>query len=159
DSDCRTHDGPGPVAGCWLQVFRRAAQSARLRHLPGACVCESMNSHGFRCKLQLKPGMNGADNPKEPFDSSDTVKKRILIIDDDNEVRSLLSRTLSQAGFEVFTVARGEEVTRLCRQQSMDLVIVDMIMPEKDGLETLMEIRRGSPKCRILAMSGAPRTN
>ena len=118
-----------------------------------------MNSHGFHCKLRLKLGLNGADNPKEPFDSNDTVKKRILIIDDDNEVRSLLSRTLSQAGFEVFTVASGEEGTRLCRQQSMDLVIVDMIMPEKDGLETLMEIRRGSPKCRILAMSGAPRTS
>ena len=95
--------------------------------------------------------------PKSP--SSGKVKKRILIIDDDNEVRSLLSRTLSQAGFEVFTVGSGEEGTRLCRQQSMDLVIVDMIMPEKDGLETLMEIRRSSPNCRIIAMSGAPRTN
>jgi DNA-binding response OmpR family regulator len=104
--------------------------------------------------------MSGADNPKEPFDSNGgPVKKRILIIDDDNEVRSLLSRTLSQAGFEVFTVANGDEGTRLCRQQSMDLVIVDMIMPEKDGLETLMEIRRGSPKARIIAMSGAPRTS
>lgn len=87
------------------------------------------------------------------------MKKRILIIDDDTEVRSILSRTLTQAGFEVFTVGSGDEGTRLCRQKAMDLVIVDMIMPEKDGLETLMDIRRGSPKARIIAMSGAPRTN
>jgi DNA-binding response OmpR family regulator len=87
------------------------------------------------------------------------LKKRILIIDDDSEVRSLLRRTLSQAGLEVFTVANGDEGTRLCRQKPMDLVIVDMIMPEKDGLETLMEIRRGCPNARIIAMSGAPRTN
>jgi DNA-binding response OmpR family regulator len=86
------------------------------------------------------------------------LKKRILIIDDDTEVRSILSRTLTQAGFEVFTVASGDAGTRLCRQKSMDLVIVDMMMPEKDGLETLMEIRRGSPEARIIAMSGAPRT-
>jgi DNA-binding response OmpR family regulator len=87
------------------------------------------------------------------------LKKRILIIDDDSEVRSLLRRTLSQAGLEVFTAANGDEGTSLCRQRPMDLVIVDMIMPDKDGLETLMEIRRGSPKARIIAMSGAPRTN
>jgi DNA-binding response OmpR family regulator len=86
------------------------------------------------------------------------LKKRILIIDDDTEVRSILSRTLSQAGFEVFTVASGDAGTRLCRQKQMDLVIVDMMMPEKDGLETLMEIRRGSPGARIIAMSGAPRS-
>lgn len=87
------------------------------------------------------------------------MKKRILIIDDDSEVRSLLRRTLSQAGLDVLTAATGDEGTRLCRQHRVDLVIVDMVMPEKDGLETLMEIRRGSPKARIIAISGAPRTN
>src|SRR2546426_1156017 len=74
------------------------------------------------------------------------------------EIRSILSRILTQAGFDVLATANGDEGTRLCRQQSIDMVIVDMIMPEKDGLETLMEIRRNSPKARIIAMSGAPRT-
>jgi DNA-binding NtrC family response regulator len=80
-----------------------------------------------------------------------------LIIDDDSEVRSLLTRALTQAGYEVVAVANGDEGTRACRQQSFDMVVVDMVMPEKDGLETMMEIRRGSPKARIIAMSGAPR--
>lgn len=83
----------------------------------------------------------------------------MLIIDDESEVRSLLTRTLAQAGYEVVAVGSGEEGTRVCRQQSFDMVVVDMIMPEKDGLETMMEIRRGSPQARIIAMSGAPRTN
>jgi len=64
---------------------------------------------------------------------------------------------LTQAGYEVVAVANGDEGTRACRQQSFDMVVVDMVMPEKDGLETMMEIRRGSPKARIIAMSGAPR--
>ena len=81
----------------------------------------------------------------------------MLIIDDDSEVRSLLTRALTQAGYEVVAVANGDEGTRACRQQSFDMVVVDMVMPEKDGLETMMEIRRGSPKARIIAMSGAPR--
>jgi len=81
----------------------------------------------------------------------------VLIIDDESEVRSLLTRTLTQAGYEVVAVASGDEGTRACRQQSFDMVIVDMVLPEKDGLETMMEIRRGSPKARIIAMSGAPR--
>ena len=87
------------------------------------------------------------------------MKKRVLIIDDESEVRALLSRTLTLAGYEVVSVATGDEGTRVCRQHSFDMVVIDMVMPEKDGLETLMEIRRGSPKARIIAMSGAPRTN
>jgi DNA-binding response OmpR family regulator len=81
----------------------------------------------------------------------------VLIIDDESEVRSLLTRTLTRAGYEVVAVASGDEGTRACRQQSFDMVVVDMVLPEKDGLETMMEIRRGSPKARIIAMSGAPR--
>jgi two-component system chemotaxis response regulator CheY len=85
------------------------------------------------------------------------LKKRILIIDDETEVRSILSRILTQAGFEVVVAASGDEATRVCRQQAIDMIVVDMVMPEKDGLETLMEIRRSLPQVRIIAMSGAPR--
>jgi CheY-like chemotaxis protein len=85
------------------------------------------------------------------------LKRRVLIIDDESEVRLLLNRTLTQAGYEVVAVASGNEGTRACRQYSFDLIIIDMVMPEKDGLETMMEIRRGSPNARIIAMSGAPR--
>ena len=81
----------------------------------------------------------------------------MLIIDDESEVRSLLTRALTQAGYEAVAVANGDEGTRACRQQSFDMIVVDMVLPEKDGLETMMEIRRGSPKARIIAMSGAPR--
>jgi DNA-binding NtrC family response regulator len=85
------------------------------------------------------------------------LKRRVLIIDDESEVRSLLTRTLAQAGYDVVAVASGNEGTRACRQHSFDMVVVDMVMPEKDGLETMMEIRRSSPHARFIAMSGAPR--
>lgn len=85
------------------------------------------------------------------------MKRRVLIIDDESEIRSLLTRTLTQAGYEVVAVASGNEGTRACRQQTFDIVVVDMVLPEKDGLETMMEIRRSSPNARFIAMSGAPR--
>ena len=78
----------------------------------------------------------------------------VLIVDDDEETRTVLQAVLRKAGFSVFAVATGEEAVRLCRSQRIDVVLLDIWMPEKDGLETLMDIRRGAPEARIVAMSG-----
>ena len=83
---------------------------------------------------------------------------RILIIEDDNEVRDYLENVLSRAGYEVRSAANGQEGVEFFAQQATDLVITDIIMPEKDGIETIMDLRRGNPQLKVIAISGGGRS-
>jgi DNA-binding response OmpR family regulator len=85
-------------------------------------------------------------------------RKRILVVDDDAGVRSSLGRTLTKAGYEVLLAQNGAEATRLWQEAGADLVIVDLFMPQKDGLETIMELRAHTPGIAIIAMSGGGTT-
>lgn len=82
---------------------------------------------------------------------------RILVIDDDEQLRTLLGEILSRAGFEVVEARHGAEGLNLYRARPTDLVITDLIMPEKEGVETIVELRREFPTARIIAMSGGGR--
>jgi DNA-binding response OmpR family regulator len=79
---------------------------------------------------------------------------RILVIDDEPSVRELLCAILTQEGHEVVEAADGKAGMRLFRESPVDLVITDLIMPEKEGLETIMELRRDFPEVKIIAISG-----
>jgi len=79
---------------------------------------------------------------------------RILVIDDEMDIRSLVSRILKQEGHDVIEAADGNEGVRLFRENLPDLLITDIIMPEKEGLETIMELRRDFPNVRTIAISG-----
>ena len=80
--------------------------------------------------------------------------KKILLIDDDSELREVLSQTLSQAGYEVTTASDGRQASALYRRNPPDIVITDIYMPNKDGLEALMELRHGFPDVKVIAVSG-----
>lgn len=79
---------------------------------------------------------------------------RILVIDDDEQIRDLLLLTLERAGHDVVTAPNGEEGTRLYRSQKQDLIITDILMPEKEGILTIYELRRDFPDVKIIAISG-----
>ena len=79
---------------------------------------------------------------------------RILVIDDDVLVLEVLSEMLTGAGYEVVGASDGVEGLRLYREAPFDLVLTDMIMPEKDGLEVVMDLRRDFPEVKIIALSG-----
>lgn len=81
-------------------------------------------------------------------------KKRILVVDDDPSIRSSLRKVLTGAGYDVVLAENGNEATRLWREVGADLVILDLFMPEKDGVETIVELRAQSPALPIIAMSG-----
>ncbi len=81
-------------------------------------------------------------------------RKRVLVVDDDSGVRSTLGKMLTAAGYEVILAADGAEATRLWRERRPDLVIMDLFMPEKDGIETIVELRAYTPGIPIIAMSG-----
>lgn len=80
--------------------------------------------------------------------------KRILIIDDDQAVRALVQRALRADGYETRTAGDGDEGIRSYREAPADLVIVDLFMPAKEGIETIMELRQEFPDVKIIAMSG-----
>ena len=82
---------------------------------------------------------------------------RILIIDDEELVRLTLRQMLERAGHDVEEARNGREGLDVYRQKPAELVITDIIMPEKEGIETIIELRRDYPEVRIVAISGGGR--
>lgn len=80
--------------------------------------------------------------------------KKILIIDDEHYILMMLKKMLERAGYEVDLASNGNEGLDLFRKSPSDLVITDIIMPEKEGLETIREMKRMQPQMKIIAMSG-----
>lgn len=80
--------------------------------------------------------------------------KRILIVDDEQIVLEVLRKILELEGYEVITAANGDEGIELFSQKPFDLVITDMVMPEKDGLQTILDLRKEDPDLAVIAMSG-----
>jgi CheY-like chemotaxis protein len=83
---------------------------------------------------------------------------RILLIEDDNEVRTMLCLTLTHFGHTVIEARNGKEGLELFKHARADLVITDIVMPEKEGLEVLVELRgKQVPPVKIIAISGGGR--
>ena len=78
----------------------------------------------------------------------------ILIIDDDKSIRSFLKERLASEGFTVLTAKDGKEGLNLFNNQQVDLVITDIIMPDKNGFITITELKKICPDIKIIAMSG-----
>jgi len=82
---------------------------------------------------------------------------QILVIDDEPEVREFLVTALERSGFSVSSAANGREGVHHCRRNQIDLVITDLVMPEKEGLETIIELKREHPDLPVIAISGGAR--
>jgi CheY-like chemotaxis protein len=83
--------------------------------------------------------------------------RSILVIDDNLELRNLLNGALVKLGYLVTIAANGAEAFRAIASKQFDVVITDMLMPERDGIEVIGELRRKQPDARIVAMSGGGR--
>ena len=79
---------------------------------------------------------------------------KILIIDDDFRIRNLFRLWLEREGFEVFEAENGMEGVRIQRNNPMDLIICDLIMPVQEGIETISQIKNEYPDIGIIAISG-----
>jgi DNA-binding response OmpR family regulator len=79
---------------------------------------------------------------------------RILVVDDDPNLRTAIRRILEPEGFEIEEASEGRNAMRAFRARSADLVLCDVFMPEKDGLEVLRELAREFSGARVVAMSG-----
>ncbi len=80
--------------------------------------------------------------------------ERILIIDDEPQIRSMLRLMLERAGYEVVEASDGIDGIRLYRQNPTDLIITDLIMPNKDGIGMIIDLKKEFPDVKIIAMSG-----
>ncbi|MBD3322183.1 MAG: response regulator [Chitinivibrionales bacterium] len=81
--------------------------------------------------------------------------KKILLIEDDEAVRDSLAANLSNAGYAVTEADNGKTGIAKFENGPFDAVITDLIMPEKEGLETIQYLKKISPECPIIAISGA----
>ena len=80
--------------------------------------------------------------------------KRILVVDDNADLRATIQALLQADGFEVAVAGDGQAALALHQSRPADVVITDLFMPDKDGIETIVELRKLSPKLKIVAMSG-----
>jgi DNA-binding response OmpR family regulator len=79
--------------------------------------------------------------------------KRILVVDDHADTREYIEMLLRTGGYDVTTAADGEDGTQAFRRRPAEIVIVDIFMPRKDGIETINDLRREFPGVKIIAMS------
>lgn len=79
---------------------------------------------------------------------------KILVIDDDHNIRTLLCRMLERAGYEVLSAADGTQASELFRRHPLDLIITDLFMPDREGMEIIQELRANHPRVKIIAISG-----
>ena len=82
---------------------------------------------------------------------------RILLVDDDDDVRDLFREFLSGPEHEVFSASSGAAGLELLQSREIDVVLVDIVMPGKDGVSTIYEIRKMRPNINIIAISGGGR--
>lgn len=80
--------------------------------------------------------------------------KRILVIDDEPTALDLLQRILIAEGYEVVSATNGREGVEKFAKTPCDLLVTDMVMPEKDGLRTILDLRLEAPDLPVLAISG-----
>jgi DNA-binding response OmpR family regulator len=78
----------------------------------------------------------------------------VLLIDDDEMLRTVLAIAMEQAGHKVLQADDGQKGVELSRTASVDIVITDLIMPVQEGVETIMTLRRERPRLPIIAISG-----
>src|SRR5438876_6012286 len=81
---------------------------------------------------------------------------RVLVVEDGKDVGELLREALSRWGYDVTLAANGREAVRLISHQIFDAALVDIWMPEMDGLQVLDEVKRHDPALEVVMMTGNP---
>lgn len=82
---------------------------------------------------------------------------KILLVDDDQQIRSLIKLTLERSDNEVVEACEGNEAVEVFRREPFDLVITDIVMPGKEGIELIMDLKEIDPDVKIIAISGGGR--
>jgi DNA-binding NtrC family response regulator len=84
-------------------------------------------------------------------------QKKILLVDDEEAIRKMVRAVLGTELYEYGEAVNGLEAQELLEKQHFDLIITDVIMPDCDGIELVMAIRRKQPDIKVIVMSGGGR--
>ena len=129
-----------------------------IRNHKGAVQVQSELGHGttFTIRLPLPDALPVAVDPVVPDAAAPQRPAGILFVDDEGLVRELVSDMLRSVGHKVATCADGAEAVAYYREAwaSIDLVILDMVMPKMNGRDTFLALRRINPKVKALLASG-----
>jgi CheY-like chemotaxis protein len=90
---------------------------------------------------------------------SQTAQRRVLVVDDDRSIREYLRFVLEPAGYEVEEAENGAVAVEKFRRSAFDLVITDISMPEKDGIDAIIEMRGADTHAKFIAMSGVAKSD
>jgi CheY-like chemotaxis protein len=82
---------------------------------------------------------------------------KILLVDDEEQLRRMIKTLLERAGYTVLEACNGKEASQILQQWMPNLVLTDIVMPEKEGFELIRDLRRDHSDIRIIAMSGGAR--
>jgi DNA-binding NtrC family response regulator len=82
------------------------------------------------------------------------MKQHILVVDDEPPIRELLQSYFQKHGYEVTTAATAEEAVRLADDLPLHLVVLDVLLPDSDGLETLQTLKGSHPNLPVIIMTG-----
>jgi DNA-binding NtrC family response regulator len=83
-----------------------------------------------------------------------TMSAKVLLVDDEKDFVEVLSERLEARGFKVLQAYNGDDAIKLLNEQDSDVVILDVLMPGKDGLETLGEIKQLKPLTEVIMLTG-----
>ena len=136
-SVCREHQG---VEELEKEAFNRGLPE---EERAGLAVNKQALSHHHKMSTDnLVPAASSASSPV------------ILLIDDEKPFRAVIKQVLSKAGYEVVEAANGAEGINRFNDKPADKIITDIIMPEKEGIETIIELKNAHPRLKLIAMSG-----
>ncbi len=120
---------------------------------------------GVNCSVIARA--ENSENEEEPFQLQIVIRRwaarsrvrvfampLVLVIDDEAALRKLLRRVLEAAGYRVLEAANGRIGMEILMKERPYAVISDILMPEKEGIETIIEIRRALPDAKVIAISG-----
>jgi CheY-like chemotaxis protein len=90
----------------------------------------------------------------EPMFPSDAQGRTVLVVDDDPDLLKLITAAFTRAGFKTYSARNGRLAVQLVRALKPDLMVTDIVMPEKEGIATIIEVKAASPDTSVIAISG-----
>jgi DNA-binding response OmpR family regulator len=100
-------------------------------------------------------------NPKESPGAAveDPASLVVLVAEDDEALGAFMAMVLTESGYWVLSTCNGREAVRVLQSRRIDLLITDLIMPEQEGIETILYVRKNYPGLKVIATSGGHPTN
>lgn len=79
---------------------------------------------------------------------------KILVVDDEPSVRYMVKEMIEPVGYDVIEAANGVEASNICKEVPVDLIVTDIVMPDKNGIDLIMELKKEYPNIPVIAISG-----